>query len=458
MNINNLIVKDKSFYKGFFALAIPIALQNLITFTLNFLDTLMLGLLGENELAASSLANVPFFVFSLFLFGLISGSSVLISQYWGKGDKKTINSIIGMGLISAFTISSIVMLIILFFPSQVMSIMTDKPVLIDLGSRYIRIVSISYVFTAITATYTGTMRSIENAKIGLIINCIAVASNTLLNWVLIFGRLGAPRLGMEGAAIATVIARTIELSIATVYALFINKKFKLDFKSLFRPHKDLFLDFIKFATPVILNETLWSAGVSMYSLIYGRMSPAVVAGQTMASNVDRFFQLVLFAFANGAAVLVGKEMGVSNVKEGYVKARFLLVMSFGYGLIATILMLITRKYILGIFNVSADAMHCAMLLTMVYAILMPARAFNTTNIVGVLRSGGDVRFALFSDITPLWLISVPLTYLAGLVFRLPLIFVFSAMMFEEIIKFALGVWRFLSKTWIKNITRNFDEA
>lgn len=453
--LNNLIIKEKGFYKSFIALVIPIALQNLITYTLNFMDTLMLGFLGENELAASSLANVPFFVFSLFVFGLISGSNVMISQYWGKGDRRTINSIIGLGLISAFAISAIVACGIFLFPRQVMRVLTNDKVLIDLGSKYIKIVSVSYVFTAITAAYTGTMRSLENVRIGLLVNCVGVLSNILFNWILILGKLGAPALGMEGAAIATVIARIIELLIVIIYEQFFNRHFKLDYKALLRPHKKLISDFIRFATPVVMNETLWSAGTSMYALIFGRMSPAIVAGHTIAMNVDRFFQLVLFAFAHAAAVMVGKEIGLSKTETAYKKARFLLVLSFTYGIFSGVLMIITRRVILDFFNVSEQARYTAALLTLILAILLPMRTFNTCNIVGILRAGGDVRFALLSDILPLWFLSVPLTFLTALVFELPLIIVFSVMLFEEIIKFVVGLWRFKSRRWMRNITREF---
>jgi putative MATE family efflux protein len=454
--MNRFIIKDKNFYKRLLTIVLPIIGQNLITFSLNFIDIIMLGFLGENELAACSLANMPFFVFILLIFGLTSGCSVLISQYWGKGDNKTINSVLGMGLVFSFVVSFLIFLLVFLFPHQVMGIFTDKPILIALGVRYLKIVAISYVFTAISTTYIAALRSVENPLIGLYLNGAAMIINTFLNWVFIFGNLGAPKMGIEGAALATAIARFLELSAVIVYAFFFDKRLKISLTTLFKPKIELLKDFIKITTPVVLNETLWSGGIAMYSVVYGRLGADVVAGQTIAGNIDRLFMVFVVALANGCAVLCGKEFGASRFESGYKMAKTFLFLSAIVGLISCIVMLILSPVIVIPFQISKQAKEFAQLFIVCYAILTPIKSFNCTNIVGVLRSGGDVKWALGIDISTLWLVSVPLSLISAFVFKLPLIYVILAIMLDEIIKVFLGLWRFTSKKWVKNITKDFE--
>ena len=262
--------RGKQFYRNLLLLALPILFQNLITTSLGMIDTFMVGSLGEAPLAAVAQANILVFIIQLIIFGLQSGSSVLISQYWGKGDTDSINRVMGVGFLLAGAISAVFAAALTFFPYQIIGLLTDNQELIPLAADYARIVGPSYLFNSITGIYTGAHRSMENPKLGLGIYAASMCTNTFLNWVLIFGKLGAPMLGVKGAAIATLTSRIVEFIIMAVYAK-CNRRFRLKAELLFQPDRALVQKFFRYATPVIINETLWGLGTSMYKVIMGHM-------------------------------------------------------------------------------------------------------------------------------------------------------------------------------------------
>ena len=254
--------RGRSFYRDVIKLALPIVAQNLVTTSLGLVDTLMVGTLGEAPLAAVAQANIPVFVIQLVIFGLQSGSSVLISQFWGKGDTDSINRVIGIGAYAAGAISVLFGAVMFLFPDQLMGLLTDNADLIPLAAGYARIVGFSYILNSLTGVYVGAHRSMENPKLGLVIFSVSMCTNTFLNWVFIFGNLGAPALGVVGAAVATLSSRVLEFAVMAVYAL-TNKRFRLRFPLLLRPGGALIGKFIRYSSPVVLNETMWGLGTSL---------------------------------------------------------------------------------------------------------------------------------------------------------------------------------------------------
>lgn len=262
--------RGRGFYRNVVLLGLPILLQNLTTTFLGLIDTFMVGTLGEAPLAAVLVANTPVFVIQLVIFGLQSGSSVLISQFWGKGDTDSINRVIGLGCYAAGAISALFAAVMFFLPEQLMAVLTDNAELIPLAADYARIVGFSYLFNSITGVYVGAHRSMENPKLGLIVFSISMCANTVLNWVFIFGNLGAPALGVTGAAAATLTSRILEFAIMAVYAL-TNRRFRPRPAAMLRPGLPLLQKFIRYSSPVVLNETLWGLGTSVYKVILGHM-------------------------------------------------------------------------------------------------------------------------------------------------------------------------------------------
>lgn len=451
--------RGRAFYTDMVRLAIPIILQNLITSSLALVDTFMIGMLGEEQLAGVTLANIPIFVVQLLVFGIQSGSSVLISQHWGKGDTETINRIIGIGFYIAGGITALFSLVLSLAPVPFMSLFGNDPAVVAVAARYGRIVCFSYFFDSMVQVYVAAHRSMENPHLGLYILSVAMVSNTFLNWVLIFGNLGFPALGVEGGAIATLAARILGLFVMAGHAL-TNKRFRLKPALFLRPGGAMLAKFARYATPVVFNETLWGLGTSLYPTIMGHMegSKEILAAFAISGNVEKVFTVAVFAVAGTAAIIVGREIGAGRASTVYEVGATLNTVAFLAGAVITAVMLILTRlviapYIYPIFGLSdAAASISTMMLTMTFC-FTPIRSFNCTNIVGVLRGGGDVRMAAVLDVLPLWLVSIPLATLCGLILRTGIFWVYLATFSENVVKSVFGLIRFRSGLWINDVTK-----
>lgn len=459
--------QGKSFYKNLITLCIPMILQNLVTTSLAMVDTFMVGMLGETPLAAVTLANLPIFVIQFVVFGLQAGSSVLISQYWGKGDMKAITRVMGVAFTVAGGVSILFALAMFLFPTEIMGLLTNDPTLRDIAAEYGRIVGFSYVFNSFTSIYVGAHRSTENPKLGLFIFGSSMIANTILNWIFIFGKLGAPAMGVVGAALATLLSRVLEFVIMLIHAAK-SKRLPLSASLLLRPGKDMWRRFLKYATPVMLNETIWGLGTALYPTIMGHMdgSTEILAAYAVAGNIDRFCSVALFAVSSAAAVIVGREIGAGRTKEKvYDVGKALLMVATGLGAVVGVVLLIVtygiaKPFVYPVYpafrNCPGAAEITTMILTIV-AIFAPLRSFCATNIVGVLRGGGDVNFTTAIDVLPLWVVALPTAALCGLVFHLGIFWVYMSIELENIIKLGLGLWRIRSRKWIRDVTRSTSD-
>ena len=418
-----LFRREPGFYPRLISLALPILLQNLITNSLGLVDTFMVGTMGEGPLAGVTLANIPVFVVQLMMFGIQSGSSVLISQYRGKGDMGAINRVMGIGMYAAGAIGLTFALIMGFLPTQLMGLFGTDAAVVATAARYARIVGWSYFFDSFVQVYIGVHRAMGNPSRGLVILGASMASNTFLNWMFIFGNLGAPRLAEQGAALATLLARVLSCSIAVGWAV-LDKQFKLSPALLFRPGGEMTRRFIRFSTPVMCNETFWGLGTSLFPTIMGHMegSQEILAAYAIAGNITNLCTVGVFAISGTAAILIGQEIGSGRADRVYSLGALLNALAFLFGLGAGLLFLgLLHWFVIPVlyplFGLSSAAGDiCTMMLTVVFT-MMPLRSFECTNIVGVLRGGGDVRMATLIDLTPLWVVALPLAVLSGLVFK-----------------------------------------
>ena len=453
-----LFQREKGFYRKLLALALPILLQNLITNSLGLVDTFMVGTMGQLPLAGVTLANIPVFVVQLMMFGIQSGSSVLISQYRGKGDIKAINRVMGIGMYAAGAIGLVFALVMGFLPEQFMGLFGNDPAVVTTAARYARIVGWSYFFDSFVQVYNGVHRAMGNPTRGLYILGVSMACNTFLNWVFIFGNLGAPRLGVEGAALATLLARILSCAIAVVWAVR-DKNFRLDPVLLFRPGGEMIRRFIRFSTPVMCNETFWGLGTSIFPTIMGHMagSEEILAAYAIAGNITNLCTVGVFAIAGTAAILVGQEIGSGNAGRVYSLGALLNTLAFLFGaamgaLFLGLLYLFVAPVLYPLFQLSPPAGEiCTLMLTMVF-LMMPLRSLECTNIVGVLRGGGDVKMATLIDLTPLWAVALPIAAVSGLVLKAGIFWVYLGMMSENVVKAVLGLWRFRSGKWIRDVT------
>ncbi len=451
--------REPGFYRRLLALALPLILQNLITTSLGFVDTFMVGLIGSNELSAVTAANTPIFLLQVTIFGLMSGLTVLVSQYWGQHDVEAINRCMGVVMYLGLAMSSAAATALLIFPTQVMGIVTDNPLLIELGAPYLRIVGVSYVFNAVSSVYVSMQRSTENPTFGMLVFGSSMLANTVLNYILIFGKLGLPALGVTGAAIATLTSRILEFVIALVYALHC-RRIPLLPKALLRPGLAILRSTLKYSGPVMINEFMWGLGSSTLISIMGHMtiSADMLAARAIMGHIDNFSTVACFGLAGAASVMVGKRIGEGAEKEDvYQLGLCLLTVSLLLGLFVSVVLALLLPTVFipilyPLFQLSETATTAAITLCIVYLISMPLRSFDITNIIGLMRAGGDTRMAAVLDIFPVWLFSIPLAALFGLVLDAPVFLVCAATQFESFIKAPASVIRLRSRKWINDVT------
>lgn len=448
------IIKDKSFYKMLFALALPVTLQNIVIFLTQMLDTVMLGELGDVVMSASALGNQPFFLFNMLTFGLGSGAAVLTAQYWGKGDIKPIKILITMIIRFSILIGIIVCIIAFLFPENIMSIFTKDQDVIKTGAGYMKIICFSYPLFGLVNVYYTSIRSVEAVKIAVISNLTALIVNASLNYILIFGHFGAPALGIKGAAIATLIARCVEFVIAVSYMFIIDKKLNLNFKDYFKFDKLLCKDLIVISSPVVANEFMWGLGTSMQAALLGHLGRVAVSANSIISVVQQLSTVAVFGVAGSAAVLIGKSIGEGNTQEAYNRGHTFKIISVIFGAFVTIFILLLRNVAIDFYNVSSEAKELAHQMIYVAAALGFFVSIAATGIVGILRGGGDTKFSLIIEVFALWFVAIPLAYFVAFVLHWPPVFVYVVMKIDEPVKDVLFLIRARGSKWIRNVTRD----
>lgn len=451
--------QGRGFYRSAIALMLPMILQNLVTNFMALADSFMVGALGETELAAVTMANSVFYVLSLIIFGIQSGTGVLVAQYYGKGRLDAINRIMGMGYYVSLGLTALIALLSFFFPMQLMQLVTNNPDLWEPGAEYARIVGFSYVCMAFSGVYIAVQRSMENPGLGAILLTVSGALNILLNYMFIFGKWGAPAMGCAGAAVATLLSRVFEVLVVTG-CFFRSKRLPVKPGLMLRPGRIIAGDFIKYSLPVVLNEGMWSLAMSLYSIIMGHMpnSTPILAAYTIAGNIDRMAAVALFAAGNAAAVIIGRDIGCGDTKEIYGKGVALNFVCFVTGIISMGILLTIRAtlldgFIFPLMDISAEAGELAKMMLTFIAVVMPLRSLNLCNIVGVFRGGGDVRFGLICDIGPLYCVCLPAAALCGLVFGLGITAVYVCICLDDFCKVFLCLPRLRSGKWINSVTR-----
>lgn len=442
----------KNFYKSLFALVIPIAIQNLITSAVNSADVFMLGFVGQAELSAVSLANQVQFLIGGLFFGITSGIVMLCSQYWGKKDTDAIQKVMGI----AFKVSIVLCLLFAFaaimFPRTIMLIYTNDLELVEIGVGYLKIISISYILLAFSQVYLSVLRSIERAHISTIISSIALIVNVLLNAVFIFGLFGAPKLGVIGVAVATTIARIIEVLLC-FWDLYHNKVFKFNVNFVLEWDKPLFLDYLKYSIPALLNDIAWTFAFSTYSIIMGHLNADVVAANSVVATVRNLCSVLCFGIAAGGTVLIGKVIGENRLEDAKRDADRLLKASVISGILTGIVLLLVKPIVFECFILSDRAYEYLNFMLIINSYYIVGQVFNTVTIAGIFRAGGDSKFGMICDTITMWAVSVPLGFISAFVLKLPPMAVYFVLCLDEFWKIPVVIKHYKSYKWLKNITR-----
>ncbi len=449
---------DRNFFGPLWTIAMPIAFQNFITSSLNMVDTVMIGQLGPVAIAAVGLANQVFFLFNLFLFGINSGAAIFIAQFWGERDVPNIRRVLGIALLSAGSVALAFTLVALVLPGTVLGLFSSDPGVIALGIQYLRIIALSFLINAISFGYAFVLRSTGRVTVPLLASTLAFGLNTGLNYLLIYGAFGFPRMEVAGSATATVIARIVELMVilGAVYGKRLVPAASL--AELFSFTREFARRFFQTTVPVILNESLWALGVTMFTVVYARIGTATLAAVNIAATTERVAMVLFFGMANACAVMVGRKIGAGEEQTALEYAKRFSLLGPLAGVLIAALVIGGINPILNLYRVPADVADLGRKIMTIFALTMPIRIFNLIIIVGILRSGGDTRFSLFLDTAGLWLLAVPLSFLAGLVWRLPADLVYGLVTLEELFKLFIGIWRLHSGRWINNLTHRMRQS
>ncbi|NLP37706.1 MAG: MATE family efflux transporter [Firmicutes bacterium] len=450
----NVLAKDRQFYQKVMQIAVPIMIQNFLGQFLNMVDTIMVGRLGETEIAAVGIANQYFFFFHMVLIGICSGCGIFIAQYWGKRDTVNIKRILGLGLSSVTAIAVLFIAVGISKPKMIIALFNQEPLILKLGSQYLQIILIAYLFSAITFMYQSALRSIGNTVLPMFLSVLGLICNVVLNYALIFGNLGLPALGVQGAAIATVIARIVE-TVALILAVYLGKeviaasiKEMLDFT--FSYIKDVY----KTVMPVVLNDICWGLASIVYVAVYGRMGSQAVAAVQIGNTINNLFMIVIFGLSAAASVMIGNSIGAGQEELSLEYARKSISLSLFAGITLGAALAISSPFIIKLFNVSAEVAYSTQIILYIMAAVLVVRMVCIILITGVLRGGGDARQALIIEGFTMWFIGVPLTLLGAFVFRLPIHFVYALTMVEEMVKCILAAARVRSGRWIKDVTQS----
>jgi putative MATE family efflux protein len=447
---------DRVFYKKFFALSIPIALQQLLKALMYFIDNIMIGSLGENAIVGVGDANqIAFFIF-VAMFGVCSAGWVFAARFNGEGDLGGIKRTLGLCLTGTFIIGFVFFVLALVIPEGLISIFNQTPGVVKSGSEYIRIVGVTYIFSGISQSYANVLKGCQRTRIPVVTGLVSVSFNACINYALINGNWGFPALGVQGAAIGTVVGSFLDAALIVIICYAKGNEAKAKLSELFpglKQMEKLFGEFIKVGLPIIINETMWALYSVALVVLYNMMGVEVAAAMAVAGAMDRLAYVVYMGIANTSGVMVGNELGEGNRERAYVYARRFLRIAPLSTVVVGALVLAALPLFLAQYDISAATFEMVKSVVYINTAVAWLIMINNTNIIGVLRGGGDTRFAATIDLTGCWIFTVPVAYITALAFGLPIYVVYlSALVAGETFKLILCVRRFASKKWMHDIT------
>ena len=455
MNIFQKVINfysDRDYFRLLVKIAIPIALQNAVSSSLNMVGSLMIGQKGEVAVASVGLAGQVFFLLNLLLFGIGSGAAMFTAQLWGKRDISDIRRVLALALTLSLIAAGVFFVLSRFYPELILGIYSKDPAVILEGSRYLSIFAWSFFFFAVTFSYALTLRSVGEVKAPVIISISALTLNAILTFGFVFGNFGLPELGVPGAAVALVIARAVECFAIVGYtyiskspaAATINDFLRVDFHFIGKVMVPVL--------PIIANEFLWSMGITTYYVIYARMGTDSIAAMNIVSTIDQLALVVLFGLTSATSVIVGNQIGAGHLEKAYLYGGRSLGLGAGIGVVIGLFVVILSPAILSLYKVSPEVIELAQKTLIIASCFIWLRSMNAINIVGNLRAGGDTTYSLVLDGLIIWVLGVPMAYFGAFVLELPVYLVYLFVMSEELAKWILGLGRFLSRKWIHNLT------
>lgn len=444
--------KERQFYKTFFGMMIVLALQNLVAYSVNMADNVMLGSYNQNALSGAATVNQIFFMVQQFALAFGNALVVLASQYWGENRKEPIRILTGIALKAGLICGVILILLCTVMPKQLLQLFTTSPEIISQGLGYLNLLKWTFALYIITNILMAALRSVGIVNISFYISLISLLVNVAINYTFIFGRFGMPELGITGAAIGTLTARILELAIVIIYIVK-DKKIELLKGGLFKKDRLLLKDYIKAATPIILAQVLWGISVPMQTAILGHLSEDAIAANSVATTFYQYLKVIVIAMTSASAVMMGNGVGKGNMKRIRSDARTLATIDVIVGLILGIVLFALKNPLLSMYQLSDEALRLADHLIVIMSFVMVGMSYQMPVSAGIIQGGGDTRFNMIMSMISTWLIVMPLSFAAAFWWKWPVELVVIVIQSDQFFKGIPAFIRFRSYRWVKKLTK-----
>ncbi len=445
----SLWVRESSFYKSFFRLTVMIALQNIITLGVNLSDNLMLGGYSESALSGVALANQIQFILQMLVMGACEGLVILSSRSWGAKNLESVKKAASIGMRIALLVSVVMWVVVFLFPHACMSLFTNEENVIREGAEYLRIICFSYVFFAVTNVLLASLRSVEIVRIGFIVSLSTLIINVCLNYVLIYGYLGFPRMGVSGSATATLAARIIETVIVIIFVKRFDRTLMLRLKDFFQIDMELFRQYLRIGSPILMANALWACAMGAQSAILGHMGESAIAANSVATTIFQLVTVIIYASASATAVVIGKTIGEGHVSKIITYSKTLQMLYLAIGVLTGLVLFITKDHVTGMYSISADAKSLSVQFMTILSITVVGTAYQMPALTGIVRSGGDTKFVLYNDFIFMWLVVLPASFVCAFVLNLSPLATFICLKCDQILKCFVAIVKVNRYKWIR---------
>ena len=448
-----VFTKDRSFYRSLVTLAVPISLQNLVTFAVSFADNVMIGSLGDDAISGVYIGGQLQSVLQMFVGGIEGAILILAAQYWGKKDTQSIRKVVSIGIKFALAVGLLSSLVAVLFPQWVIRAFTTEPGVIQEGAAYVQIVGFTYLFFSVSQVMIAAMRSVETARIGLYISCMALVINVCLNYVFIFGHFGFPAMGVRGAALATLVSRILEMCVGVGYVFFVDKKLRFGLKDLLHTDRQLLRDFIRYGLPVIGGQVVWAINSLANTKILGYYSAGVIAAASITGMLHNLVYVWMNGMSSAVGIITGKTVGAGQYEKMKEYSKTVQMIFLFVGLISGAAVFLVRDGFISLYNASPEAQAYSRQFINVISVTIIGTCYQAACLFGLVKSGGDISFVFKNDTIFVFLVVIPSSLLAMWLGAPPWV-VFACLKCDQILKCFVAIVKINRYNWMKNLTRD----
>ena len=449
----SFFITDRKFYKVFFSMMAIVALQNLVAYSVNMADNIMLGRFSQEALSGAATVNQIFFIIQQFALSFGNALVSISSQYWGEKRVGPIRTLTGITLKLGCAVGVVLVAICIIIPVPLLKLFTTSETIINEGCKYLSIIVWTFLIYIISQILMSALRAVGTVKISFYISIVSLIVNVGINYVLIFGKLGFRPMGITGAAIGTLIARILELIIVVIYIAFFDKKLELFKGGMLTPNKLLWKDFIKIYIPIMCASVLWGFSVPMQTAILGHLSADAIAANSVATTFYQYLKVIVMAMSSTSAVVIGNTIGEGDVEKVKAAGRTLSVLDVAVGVFLAVLLIILKNPLLSLYKLNETTLVLADHLIMIFALIMVGMSYQMPVSFGIIQGGGDAKFTMKMNLISTWLIVMPLSFMAAFWWKLPVEWVVVVVQSDQIFKCLPTFLHFRKYTWFKKLTR-----